>query len=84
MLIHRDGKSRKPGNGDNLWTRDPASVHFCSTLSGIGRPHPFGPERIDWADVFGAIMGGFIAHRTEDNRLLLMVPPTHASWWGCA
>lgn len=84
MLIHQPDPSRKSGHVDNLWAPDPEAVHFCSCIDGIGRAHPFGPDKIYWDDVIEAMGGGFMAHRTDDNRLLMIVPPTAAKWWGRA
>lgn len=84
MLIHQHGPSCKSEVVDNLCTREPDAVHFCSVIDGIGRGHAFGPDKIYWDDVMDAMAGGFIAHRTEGNRLLLIVPPTDAKWWGRA
>ncbi len=61
----------------------PSTVQFC-TLSEFGEAHPWEHVPDGWRDVLDCVLCGFIAHRDEDNRLLLIFPLTLAERWGNA
>lgn len=61
----------------------PETVHFCPP-DWIGPPIEWDTIPRGWRDVLECLPTNMLAHRTDDNRLLLMLVFTDAQWWGHA